>query len=86
MLLLILSSPVLLPLLASSQRFMHAVNGIDLTFLVLRAFPLLAFVPLVLRQVFVELNRRAANDRRAQKADRGVFKAVRGRTRSSREH
>lgn len=72
MLLLILSLPVLLPLLASSQRLMRAAIGFDLAVFVLLAFLLLAVVPSTLRKVVLEFNRKVAEDRRAQKAEQEV--------------
>src|SRR5450830_1731837 len=71
-LLLFISLPVLLPLLASSQRVMRAVIGVDLAAFVLLAFLLSAFVPLTLRKVVVEFNRKVAENRRAQKAEQEV--------------
>jgi hypothetical protein len=72
MLLLILSSSVLLPLLSSGQPLMRALIGIDLAFFVSLAFLLSAFVPLTLRKVVVEFNRKVADDKRAQKAEQEV--------------
>ncbi|RIE05921.1 nuclease-related domain-containing protein [Candidatus Cryosericum terrychapinii] len=72
MLLLILSSSVLLPLLSSGQPLMRALIGIDLAFFVSLAFLLSAFVPLTLRKVVVEFNRKVAEDRKAQKAEQEV--------------
>jgi len=72
MLLLILSLSVLLPLLSSGQRLMRAVIGIDLAFFVLVAFLLSAFVPLTLRKVVVDFNRKVAENRKAQKAEQEV--------------
>jgi hypothetical protein len=71
-LLLFISLPALLPLLASSQRVMRAVIGVDLAFFVSLAFLLLAFVPLTLRKVVLDFNRKVAEDRRAQKAEQEV--------------
>ncbi|MFA4931983.1 MAG: nuclease-related domain-containing protein [Caldisericia bacterium] len=71
-LLLFISLPVLLPLLASGQRVMRAVIGVDLAFFVSLAFLLLAFVPLTLRKVVLDFNRKVAEDRRAQKAEQEV--------------
>lgn len=72
MLLLIISLPVLLPLLASSPRFIRVVFGFDLAAFVLLAFLLLVSVPLTLRKVVVEFNRKVAENRRAQKAEQEV--------------
>jgi len=72
MFLLILSLSVLLPLLSSGQRLMRAVIGIDLAFFVSLAFLLSAFVPLTLRKVVVDFNRKVAENRRAQKAEQEV--------------
>lgn len=72
LLLLFISLPVLLPLLASSQPLMRAVIRVDLAFFVLLAFLLLAFVPLTLRKVVVEFNRKVTENRRAQKAEQEV--------------
>ncbi|MHB8107470.1 MAG: nuclease-related domain-containing protein [Candidatus Cryosericum sp.] len=71
-LLLFISLPVLLPLLASSQRVMRTVIGVDLVFFVSLAFLLLAFVPVTLRKVVLDFNRKVAEDRRAQKAEQEV--------------
>ena len=71
-LLLFISLPELLPLLASSQRVMRAVIGFDLAAFILLAFLLLAFVPLTLRKVVLNFNRKVAEDRRAQKAEQEV--------------
>jgi hypothetical protein len=72
MLLLMFSLPVLLPLLASSPRLMRVVIGFDLAAFVLLAFLLSAFVPLTLRKVVVDFNRKVAENRRAQKAEQEV--------------
>jgi len=72
MFLLILSLSVLLPLLSSGERLMRAVIGIDLAFFVSLAFLLSAFVPLTLRKVVVDFNRKVAENRRAQKAEQEV--------------
>lgn len=70
--LLILSLPVLLPFWSTSQGIMRIVMAVDSAFIVLLVFVLLIVVPLTLRKVVLDFNRRVAEDRRAQKAEQEV--------------
>jgi len=70
--LLALSLPALLPLLASGQRYMRVLVAVEMVFFVLLAFLMLASVPLTLRKVVVEFNKTVAEDKRARQAEREV--------------
>lgn len=76
MALLGLSLPALVPLLVSGERLMRIVVGVDVVTFVLLSFLMMVSVPLTLRKVVAEFNRRAAEDKRARQAELEVQKVL----------
>lgn len=70
--LLVLSLPVLLPLLVSGERYIRIGVVVDSVFFFVLGIVLSAYVPLTLRKVVVDFNKKVAEDRRARQAEREV--------------
>jgi hypothetical protein len=76
MALLVLSLPALIPLLVSGKRLMRVVVGVDIVTFVLLSLLMMVSVPLTLRKVVAEFNRKVAEDKRARQAELEVQKIL----------
>lgn len=76
MALLVLSLPAMLPLLVSGKRLMRVVVGVDIVTFALLSFLMVVSVPLTLRKVVAEFNRKVAEDKRARQAELEVQKIL----------